>query len=82
MLGYSRIMYLMWRGFVIDGHTSLTLASLLLLHCFVNVLTSGHFLLMNTSCHAWSRLVTLCHELHYIHGFVLYSVSMTLVHAT
>jgi hypothetical protein len=40
------------------------------------------FLLQNTFCHAWSRLVTLCHELLYNLGFDLYTVAMTLVDAT
>jgi hypothetical protein len=82
MLCYSRIMYLILRGFVIDGHAPLTLTSLSLLYRLVNVLDLRTlFLLLNTFCHAWSRLVTLCHELLYVHGFDLYTVSMTLVDA-
>jgi hypothetical protein len=66
-----------------DGHDSYTLTSLSLLYRFVNVLyVRTLFLLLNTFCHAWSRLVTLCHELLYILGFDLYTVSMTLVDAT
>jgi hypothetical protein len=70
-------------GFFMDGHASITLTSLSLLYCFVIVLYLWNlFLLLNTSCNAWSRLVTLCHELHYILGFDLYTVSMTLIDAT
>jgi hypothetical protein len=73
----------MLHGMVMDGHASLTLTSLSLLYRFVNVLYSWTlFLLLNTFYHAWSRLVTLCHELLYIHGFDLYTVSMSLVDST
>jgi hypothetical protein len=83
MLGYARLMYLMLRGLVMDDHASLTLTSLSLYYRFVNVLYIWRlFVLLNTFCHAWSRLVTLCHELLYVLGFDLYTVSMTLVYAT
>jgi hypothetical protein len=73
----------MLRGLVMDGHASLTLTSLSLLYRFVNVLYIWTlFLLLNSFCHAWSRLVTVCHELLYIISFDLYTVSMTLVDAT
>jgi hypothetical protein len=36
------------------------------------------FLLLKTFWYGWSRLVTLCNELHYIINFYLYTVSMTL----
>jgi hypothetical protein len=66
-----------------DGHASLTLISLSLLYRFANVLYIWTLLLLlNTYCYAWSLLVTLCHELLYILGFELYTVSMTLVDAT
>jgi hypothetical protein len=66
-----------------DGHDPLTLTSLSLLYLFVNVVyVRNLFLLLNTFCHAWSRLVTICHELLYILGFDLYTVAMTLVYAT
>jgi hypothetical protein len=69
-------------GLVMDGHISLTLTSLSLLYRLVNVLYIWTlFLLLNTFCHAWSRLVTLCQELLYIFSFDLYTVSMTLVDA-
>jgi hypothetical protein len=73
----------MLRGFVIDVHASLTLTSLSLLYSFVNVLNIwGLFVLLNTFCHAWSRIVTLCHELLLILRFDVYTVCMTLVDAT
>jgi hypothetical protein len=66
-----------------DGHDSLTFTSLSLLYRYENVLFMRTlFLLLNTFCHAWFRQVTLCHELHYILFFDLYTVSMTLVDAT
>jgi hypothetical protein len=65
-----------------DGHDPLTSTSLSL-YRFVNVLYIWTlFLLLNTYCHVWSRLVTICHELLYILGFDLYTVSMTLVDVT
>jgi hypothetical protein len=77
------LMYLILRCLVMDGHASLSLTSLSLLYRFVNVLYIWTlFLLLNTSCYEWSRIITLCHELLYILGFDLYSVSMTLVDAT
>jgi len=77
------LMYHILRCLVMDGHASLSLTSLSLLYRFVNVLYIWTlFLLLNTFCHEWSRLVTLCHELLYILGFDLYTVSMTLVDAT
>jgi hypothetical protein len=76
-------MYLTLSGFVMDGHASLTLTTLSLLYRFVDVLfICTLFLLLNTFCHTWSRLVTICHEIHYILGFDLYTVSMTFVDAT
>jgi hypothetical protein len=73
----------MMLGLVMDSHTSLTLISLSLIYRLVTVLYLWSlFLLLNTFCHAWSRLVTLCQELLYILGFDMYTVSMTLVHAT
>jgi hypothetical protein len=70
-------------GLIMDGHDSLNLTSLSLLYRFDNVLyVRTLLLLLNTFCYAWLRLVPLCHELLYIHGFVLYNVSMTLVDAT
>jgi hypothetical protein len=81
MLCYA--MYLMSRDSVMDSHDSLTLTSLSLLYRFVNVLYIwSQFLLLNTICHIWSRLVTLCHELPYILGFDMFSLSMTLDDAT
>jgi hypothetical protein len=66
-----------------DVHDSCTLTSLSLLYRLANVLYVGPlFLLLSTFCHACSRLVTLCHESLYIHGFDLYTVSMTLFDAT
>jgi hypothetical protein len=76
-------MYIMWRGLIMDGHATLTLTSLSLLYRFVNGLFIwALFLLRNTFLHAWSRLVMLCLELHYILSFDLYNVSMTLSDAT
>jgi hypothetical protein len=70
-------------GLIMDGHASLTLTSLSLLYRLVYVLYIWTlFSLLNTFCHAWSRLVPLCHELLYILNFDLYTVSMTLVDAT
>jgi hypothetical protein len=70
-------------GLVMDVQASLTLTSLSLLYRFGNVLYIwALFLLLNTFRHAWSRLFTLCLELHNILGFDLYIVSMTLVDAT
>jgi hypothetical protein len=66
-----------------DGHASLSLTSLSVLYRIVNVLYIWtQFLLLNTFCHGWSRLVTLCHELPYILGFDLYTVCMNLVDVT
>jgi hypothetical protein len=77
------IMYLMLRGFVIDDHASITLTSLSLFHRFVYVLyIRTLFLLLNASCCACLRQVTLLYELLYILGFEMYTVSMTLVDAT
>jgi hypothetical protein len=75
-------MYLMLRGLFVDGHDPLTLTSLSL-YRFDNVLymRTVH-LLLNTFSHAWSRLVTLYHELLYIHVFDLYTVSETHFDAT
>jgi hypothetical protein len=66
-----------------EGHDSLTLTSLSLLYRYDNVLyMRSLFLLLNTFCHAWSRLVTLCQQLLFTLGSDLYTVSMTLVDAT
>jgi hypothetical protein len=76
-------MYLKFRLLVTDGHDTLTLTSLTLLYRYDTVLyMRSQFLMLNTFCHAWSRLVMLCFELHYIVGFDLYPDSMTLVVAT
>jgi len=76
-------MYHILRCLVIDGHASLSLTPLSLFYRLVNVLYIWTlFLLLNTFCHACSRLVTLCQELLYILGFDLYTVCMTLVDAT
>jgi hypothetical protein len=73
-LGYTRLMYLMLRQLFMVGHDSYTLTSLSLLYRFVNIIyVRTLFLLQNTFCHAWSHLVTLCHELFYILGFDLYT---------
>jgi hypothetical protein len=73
----------MMLGFVMDGHASLPLTSLSILYRFLNVFYMWTlFLLLNTVCHARSRLVTLCHELLYILGFDMYTCSMTVVDAT
>jgi hypothetical protein len=66
----------MLRGFVIEGHSSLTLTSLSLIYRLVNFLNVWSlFLLLKMFYHAWSRLATHCHELLYILGFDLYTVS-------
>jgi hypothetical protein len=66
-----------------NHHDSLTLTSLSLLLRYVNVLYMWTlFLLLNTFCHAWSRLVTFCHELLYILGFEMNTASMTFDDAT
>jgi hypothetical protein len=76
-------MYLMLCGMVMDGHDSLTLTSLSLEYRFVNVLYMWTlFFLLNMFCYAWSCLVTLCHELLYILGFEMNTLSITLVDAT
>jgi hypothetical protein len=73
----------MMRGLVIDRHTSLSFTSLSLLYRFVNVLyIKSLYLLLNTFCCAWLRLVPLSYELLYILGFDMYTDSMTLVDAT
>jgi hypothetical protein len=65
-----------------DCHDPLNLTSLSL-YLFVNVLyVRTLFLLQNTFCHAWSRLVRFCRELHYILVYDLYTVSVTLFDAT
>jgi hypothetical protein len=76
-------MYLMLCGLFLEGHDSLSLTSLSLLYRYDNVFyMRSLFLLLNTIYHAWSRLVKLCHELLYILGFDLYTVSMALVDTT
>jgi predicted tellurium resistance membrane protein TerC len=66
-----------------DGHDSLTLTSLSLLYRYVNVLYMRTlFLVLQRFCHAWSRLITICHKLIYIIGYDLYTVSMSLVNVT
>jgi hypothetical protein len=83
MLGNDRLMYLILRVSVMDDHVSLTFTCLSLGYRFVNVLHIWSlFFLLNTFCHAWSGLVSLCHEFHYILGFDLYADSITLVDAT
>jgi hypothetical protein len=73
----------MMLGWIMDSDASLTLTSLSLLYRFVNVPYMWTlFLLLNTCCQARSRLVSLCHELLYILGFELYTLSRTLVDAT
>jgi hypothetical protein len=68
----------MLHRFAMDDHTLLRLTSLTLLYCFVNVLYIWtQFLLLNTFCHDWSRLVALCNELHYIISFDLHTVFNT-----
>jgi hypothetical protein len=62
-----------------DGHASFTLSSLSLLYRYVNVKS------IFTAEHVLTRMFTpsqLCHELLYILGFELYTVSMTLVDPT
>jgi hypothetical protein len=62
-LGYVRLMYLMLRGLIMDGHNSLNLTSLSLLYRFVNILYIWTlFLLLITFWHEWSGLVTLCNK--------------------
>jgi hypothetical protein len=76
MLGYARLMYLIMRVSVMDDHASLTFTPLSLEYRFVNDLYIWSLLfLLNMFCHARSRLVTLCHELHYILGLDLYADS-------
>jgi hypothetical protein len=49
MLEYARLMYIMLRGLVMDGHNSLILTSLPLLYRFVNILYIWPlFLVLNT----------------------------------
>jgi hypothetical protein len=75
-LGYARLMYLLFRALVMDGHNSFSLTSLSLLYRFVNILYIWTlFLLQNTFWHEWTRLLTLCKEFLYIISFDLYSVS-------
>jgi hypothetical protein len=74
-------MYIMLRGLVMDGHNSLHLTSLSLLYRFVIILYIWSlFLLLNTFCHEWTHLVTLCNEFLCIISFDLYNVSMTIFH--
>jgi len=76
-------MHLMLRGMVMDVLALLNLSSLSLLYRFVNVLYIWTpLLLLNTFCHAWSRLVSHFHELFYKFGFELYTVSVTLADVT
>jgi hypothetical protein len=73
----------MLRGLFMDDYASITWTSLSLVYRFVDVLYMWTlFLLLNTYCHARSRLVTLCHESLYILGFEFYTLSRTLVDAT
>jgi hypothetical protein len=66
-----------------DGHDPLTLTSLSLEYRFLNVLYIwSPFLPLNSFCYAWSLIVTLCHELHYILVYDLYAYCMSLVDAT
>jgi hypothetical protein len=83
MFGYDRIMYLTLHDSFMDDHASLSLSSMSLQHRFDYVLYIWRlFLLLNTFCHAWSRLVPLFHELLFILGVELYAESVTLVDAT
>jgi hypothetical protein len=76
-------MYITKIGLIMDDHGSLNLTSLSLIYRFDNILyVRTVFLQLNTFCYARLRLIPLCHELLYIHGFVLYNVSLTLVDAT
>jgi hypothetical protein len=76
-------MYNMLRGLVMDGHNSYSLTSLSLQYRFANVLTIWTlFLLLNTFCHEWPRLLALCNELLCLISFDLYTVPMTLFDAT
>jgi hypothetical protein len=73
----------MLRRFTVDVHNLLSLTSLSLLYCFVNVLYIWTlYLLVNTFWQEWSRIVTLCNELLHIISFELYTLSMTLLDAT
>jgi hypothetical protein len=64
-----------------DVHDSLTLTSLSLLSLFVNVAyVRTLYLLLNTFRLALPILVRLCHQLLYILGFDLYTLSVTLVY--
>jgi hypothetical protein len=64
---------------VMDDQDSINVTSQSLLYRLVNVLYERTLiLLLNAFCHAWSHLDTYCHELLYIIGFDLYTVSMTL----
>jgi hypothetical protein len=70
-------------GLVMECQESLTLTSLSLLYLYDNVLCMRSlFLLLNKFYQAWSRLVTLCHELLNNLGFDLYTVSNSLADAT
>jgi hypothetical protein len=72
-------MYLKRRGLVMDGHAWLTY------DYSVTIITlrlcSLHAESIFNAEHVFTRMVTLCHELLYILGFDLYTVSMTLVDA-
>jgi hypothetical protein len=77
------LMYHILRCLFMDGHSSISLTSLSLIFRFVNVLYIWNlFLLLNTFCHEWSRVITFSHELLYFLGLDLHTVSMTLVDAT
>jgi hypothetical protein len=68
----------MLRDLVMDYHDTYTLTSLSLLYLLVIFLFIWTlFLLLNTFCHAWSRLVTLCNELLCIIRFDIYTVDAT-----
>jgi hypothetical protein len=75
-------MYLTLPELFMDGRDWLTLASRSLLYRYVNVLYMRTvFLVLQIFCHAWSPVVTLSHELIYILGYDMYTVSVTLVNA-
>jgi hypothetical protein len=67
MLEYARLIYIMLCRLAINGHNSLSLTSLSLLHRFSNVLHIWSLIvLLNTFWHEWLGLVTLCNQLLYI----------------
>jgi hypothetical protein len=74
-------MYLILFGLVFDCHDSLSLTSMSLLYRYDNVLSlRSLFFLLNTFYYAWSRLVTIYHELLYILSFYLYICCINKIH--